>query len=418
MKRDESTGETVLFFKDTSSYGTSVNSTPCVRNEETKIKPDSTITMGDITLLAKRIPLVFMFHSKKDIASAEKKAWIEKVAVPNIIGGRMEHKDVFEATHLIADTLNSKQITKRLLTALLKGIPIVNTKWVATLAKKTSLGLPDVADPEYAPAIENGDSASEYAGLTQESLRVNDERKKLFENVNIVFFEQKQFDMFHEIMACGGGNPVLWERDVFFPQVTPGCTTVAMKPADEESERLRMTIFRKRNYEIINDEILVKSIVFVRPIRDIVKEIQKDKGAFRRNEEVEKDDEGEKSAPSQSGDDQDQTQEAQPPAKFPRLYEGAGTSAPPPKKPASELPQDGDDDDDEDDRRGIKVQYAYLVRENRNDGSRGANPQMFVTKTFKKAGTVQRPQQQPGAAPNQPVKPIKFVRCVVGKKTF
>lgn len=431
VKRDEGTGETVLFFKDTSSYGTSIDNTPCVRNKETKISPDSTITMGDITLLAKRIPLVFMIHSKKDIASAEKRAWIEKVAVPTVIGGQMEHKDVFKATHMIADTLNSKQITKRLLTALLKGIPIVNTKWIVTLTKRLSLGPPDVADPEYAPAIESGDSSSGYAGLTQESLRVNDERKRLFENVDIVFFEQKQFDMFHEIMSCGGGNPVLWEHDVFFPQVTPGCTVVAMKPTDEESEKLRMTIFRKRNYEIIDDEILVKSIVFVRPIKDIVKEIQKEKNVPWRREEEEDNgiDDGacEKGrVPSQNGDDHDQTQEAQPPAKFPRLYEGAGTSAPPPKRPESELLQI--DDDDEDARRGIKVQYAYLVRENRSDGNGGTNPKLYTTKTFKKAGTVQQQQQhqqhhhqqqqQSGMPQNQLMKPIKFVRCVVGKDNF
>lgn len=420
VKLEEGTGETVLLFKDTSSYGTTINNTPCVRDEDTKVKHGSTITMGDITLTATHIPLVFMFHNKKDIASAERKAWIEKIGVPSMIGGKMEYKNADKVTHMIADTLNSNKITKRLLMALLRGIPIINTKWVTTFANNLKLGIPDVKNPEYAPTIEN-DGYSEHAGLTQESLHVNCERTRLFENVNIVFFEQKQYDMFRDIMCCGGGYPVMWERDVFFPKLTPGCATVALKPTDEEAEKSRMNVFRKRNYAIIDDEMLVKSIVFVRPIKDLVSELE-------RNEPI-NDGEMIRTPPQSDTQDHHTTHQQQdleqqqlhhyqpPPAKFPRLYEGAGTSAPPPKKPEKAVVRESEDVSNT--RGGIKVKYAYLVCEHENNDSgtgESEKPPLFTTKTFKKSGG---PQQRPTmTSPTTQIKPIKLVRRIVGRNDF
>lgn len=450
MRREEGTGEISLFFKDTSSYGTSVNNTPCGKHEDTKIKNGSKITMGDITLTAKRIPLVFMFHNKKEVASADEKAWIEKIGVPNIIGGKMEYKDVSKATHLIADTLNSKKITKKLLTALLRCIPIINSKWVISLANNLGHGLPDVKKPEYAPSIESNDSFSDYVGLTQKSLHVNYERKSLFENVNIVFFEQKQYDMFHEIMSYGGGNPVMWERDVFFPAVIPGCTTIAMKPTDEEEQKLRITIFRKRNYVIIDDEMLVKSIVFVRPIQSIVDEINKSETAIINemkrsstihnnhnvNREVKEEedlrnggygdggDDGEKKDENADEIEENEKESAQhqekqkeielqsPPAKFPRLYEGAGTSAPPPL-PKNSIPVIPLQEDNI--RGSVKIQYAYLVRNKNNNNSKTP---LYTTKTFRKSGTGNHSMAEIDTSNVQRRKPIKFVRCIVGKKSF
>lgn len=396
-------------FTDTSSYGTSIDSKPCKKGEPTRVKHKSTITMGDITFLAEHIPLVFMFLNKSAIASAETMAWVERIAVPCIIGGRMEYKDTSRATHIIADRINPKQITKRLLLALLRGTPVVSTKWVSALAENIAGGLPSTDDIEFAPEVVCAPGDGTDTKTLRENLRVNSARRSIFGNVNVVFFEQERYDGFQEIVSCGGGMPVLWEHSDFFPTVTPGCPVIALAPLNEESEAARMRLFMKRSFEIVDDETLVSSIMFVRPIMELVDEIVQ-----RRHPEKKK------------------VQDI--PTKLPHLYEGAGTSAPPPlpQKPAPV--QDPSDVDAavalQDNTQKFNVQYARLVHKRKdesnltNDNSNNAEPQPLSRKNFKKStADVNSSRDQQNSAhlsslfantsPSPEKKRIKLVKYVV-----
>lgn len=105
-----------------------------------------------------------------------------------------------DVTHL---TMPPRQctLTIKLLYALARGIPVVTSDYWVIVQQciQNNVGFPKTS--EYLPKLKN-----EYINVDSVSLKINEDRKKLFTGKSFVFTSSKQMSVFENIIKAAGGK--------------------------------------------------------------------------------------------------------------------------------------------------------------------------------------------------------------------
>lgn len=103
-----------------------------------------------------------------------------------------------EATHIVA---NKVKLTSKVLVGLSLGYPIISIEYVVALRNRASIYDP-LPDPEaYAPTIISDE-------CTQDMMKINLDRKKLFMDKTFVIALQYQIDLFRELILASSGKVI------------------------------------------------------------------------------------------------------------------------------------------------------------------------------------------------------------------
>ncbi|XP_054638188.1 nibrin [Dunckerocampus dactyliophorus] len=189
-----------LTLKDTSKYGTVVNSQRLTENTPVNVKSGDSVTFG-------------VFHSKFSVAHQklvvcsscldnDGKAALSQAL--QLLGGTLVNTWSKACTHLV---MPSVKVTIKTISALLCCRPIVKPEFFSELSKATQQKLPPPKPERFTPDIDEPSLNEEDVNLQPDV-----KRKQLFAGTTFIFLSAKQLKRLSTAVSFGGGTSQLLEE--------------------------------------------------------------------------------------------------------------------------------------------------------------------------------------------------------------
>ncbi|XP_061737920.1 nibrin [Nerophis ophidion] len=189
-----------LTLRDTSKYGTVVNSQRLTENSPVNLKSGDSVTFG-------------VFHSKFSVAHQKPvvcsscldnggKAAISQAL--QLISGKLVNTWSKDCTHLV---MPSVKVTIKTISALLCCRPIVKPEFFSELSKAFQQKLPPPKAERFTPDIDE-------PSLNKEDVYLGPDvkRKQLFAGTTFIFLNAKQLKRLSTVISFGGGSSQLLEE--------------------------------------------------------------------------------------------------------------------------------------------------------------------------------------------------------------
>eukprot|EP00064_Thunnus_orientalis_P005659 superscaffoldBa00000566_g5673 len=241
-----------LTVKDTSKYGTFVNSTRLAENTPVNLKSGDSITFG-------------VFHSKFSVEHQKPvvcsscldndgKASLSQALLP--LGGKLVNSWTQDCTHLAMPTV---KVTIKTIAALLCCRPIVKPEFFSELSKAVQQKLSPPKAESFTPEIDEPSLNKEDVNL--EAIPA---RKQLFTGLIFIFLSAKQLKRLSAAVNFGGGRSQLLEegfvpRDLLeSPQscvvdVTTGSSQTLLPPSATEWANSVKNIVQRKGLRLITE---------------------------------------------------------------------------------------------------------------------------------------------------------------------
>ncbi|XP_073341617.1 nibrin isoform X2 [Pagrus major] len=189
-----------LTLKDTSKYGTSVNSQRLTENTPVNLKSGDKVTFGVFD------SKFSVDHQKPVVCSScvdnDGKASLTQAL--SALGGKLVNSWTQESTHLVMPTV---KVTIKTICALLCCRPIVKPEFFSELIKAAQQKLPPPKAESFVPEIDE-------PSLSKEDVNVGaiPARKQLFSGKTFIFLGAKQLKRLSAAVSFGGGKSQLLEE--------------------------------------------------------------------------------------------------------------------------------------------------------------------------------------------------------------
>lgn len=241
-----------LTLKDTSKYGTFVNSQRLTENTAVTLKSEDTVTFGvfDSKFRVDNQRLVVC----SSCLDNDGKASLTQALLA--LGGKLVNTWSQDCTHLVMPTA---KVTIKTICALLCCCPIVKPEFFSEFSRAAQQKLPPPQAESFIPEIDEPSLSKKDI-----TLRAIPVRRQLFTGKTFIFLSAKQIKRLSAALSFGGGRSQLLEegslpRDLLeSPQscvidVTAGSSQALLPPSTTEWAKSVKTIVQRKGLRIITE---------------------------------------------------------------------------------------------------------------------------------------------------------------------
>ncbi|XP_039974775.1 nibrin [Xiphias gladius] len=251
----------ILTLKDTSKYGTFVNSQRVTENTPVNLKPGDNITFGAFH------SKFSVDHQKPVVCSScldnDGKASLSQALLA--LGGKLVNTWTKDCTHL---AMPSVKVTIKTISALLCCCPIVKPEFFSELNKAVQQKLPPPKPESFIPEIDEPSLSKDDVNLG-----VNPLRKQLFIEKTFIFLSAKQLKRLSGAVSFGRGKIQLLEegslpRDLLeSPQscvvdVTTGSSQTLLSSSSTEWANSVKNIVQRKGLRVITESEIGLAAIF------------------------------------------------------------------------------------------------------------------------------------------------------------